>query len=589
MQLVNALNFKNLRGDLFGGLTAAIVALPLALAFGVSSGAGPITGLYGAISVGFFAALFGGTPSQISGPTGPMTVVMTTVFTALIDQNPENGLAMAFTVVMLGGIFQILFGVLRLGQYITLMPYTVISGFMSGIGVIIIILQLGPLLGHDGGGKVVNALQSLPDFIADPNLAAAGLGILTLVIVFGMPRHLNRVIPAPLLALVVCTLLSLLLPENSGLIKIGDIPTGWPKPQLPTFQLAQIKDMLGYGVMLAMLGSIDSLLTSLVADNITRTEHNSDRELIGQGLGNLISGLVGGLPGAGATMRTVVNVNAGGKTPLSGIVHALVLLVILLGAGKLTANIPNAVLAGILIKVGIDIIDWSFLKRAHRVSRRGWAIMYGVLFLTVFVDLITAVAAGAFIANLFTIKRLSDLQAKKVKAISLPDEDMSLSQTEKKLLAEAEGRILLFSLGGPMSFGAAKAISQQLTIVGNYDVLILDLDDVPLLGVTASLAIENIVKEAAGKRREIFIAGASGPVKARLRRLDIFDYLPASNRVPDRLQALQQATAMLKRQHANMPQAAASDVDLNSHSIEAKNIDQARDSAETSGGEPYDT
>ena len=548
MQLVNPLHFRNWRGDLLGGLTAAIVALPLALAFGVSSGAGAITGLYGAICVGLFAALFGGTPSQISGPTGPMTVVIATVFTSLIAKDPDNGLAMAFTVVMLGGVFQILFGILQLGQYITLMPYTVISGFMSGIGVIIILLQLGPLLGHASGAGVVDALRSLPDFIAHPSPAATGLGVLTLVIVFGAPHRLNRVLPAPLLALIFCTLISLLVPENSGLMRIGEIPTGLPSLQLPTFRLAQIKDIAAYGVMLAMLGSIDSLLTSLVADNITRTEHNSDRELIGQGIGNLISGLLGGLPGAGATMRTVVNVNAGGKTPLSGVTHAVILLVILLGAGKLTESIPHAVLAGILIKVGIDIIDWSFLKRAHRVSTRASLIMYGVLFLTVFVDLITAVLAGAFIANLFTIKRLSDLQIKKVKTITLPDDDVSLSQTEKNLLKEAEGRILLFSLGGPMSFGAAKAISQRLSIVGDYDVLILDLNDVPLLGVTASLAIENIVKEASGKHRAIFIAGASGPVKARLQRLNIFDRVPPSHRVPDRLQALRQATELIKVQ-----------------------------------------
>ncbi|WP_424102928.1 SulP family inorganic anion transporter, partial [Moorena producens] len=308
MQLVNPLRFHNLRGDLFGGITAAIVALPLALAFGVSSGAGAITGLYGAIFVGLLAALFGGTPSQISGPTGPMTVVMTTVFTALIAKNPDTGLAIAFTVVMLGGLFQILFGILRLGKYITLMPYTVISGFMSGIGVIIILIEIAPLLGYESSGTVVSSLRDLPNVLANPNPAATGLGILTLVIVFGAPAKLNRVLPSPLLALIVGTLISTYLLPDAGLMLIGDIPTGLPKLHWPAFQLDQIKDMLVYGLMLATLGSIDSLLTSLVADNITRTQHDSDRELIGQGIGNLISGLFGGLPGAGATMRTVINV-----------------------------------------------------------------------------------------------------------------------------------------------------------------------------------------------------------------------------------------------------------------------------------------
>ena len=563
MQLVNSLRFHNLRGDLFGGLTAAIVALPLALAFGVSSGAGAITGLYGAIFVGFLAALFGGTPSQISGPTGPMTVVMTTVFTALVAKNPDTGLAIAFTVVMLGGLFQILFGVLRLGKYITLMPYTVISGFMSGIGAIIILIEIPPLLGYESSGSVINSLRNLPNFLANPNPAATGLGILTLVIVFGAPARLNRVLPSPLLALIVGTLISVYLLPDTDIIRIGDIPTGLPTLHWPAFELDQIKDMVVYGLMLATLGSIDSLLTSLVADNITRTQHDSDRELIGQGIGNLISGLFGGLPGAGATMRTVINVRAGGKTPLSGIIHALILLVIVLGAGKLTESIPHAILAGILIKVGIDIIDWSFLKRAHRISMKATGIMYGVLFLTVFVDLITAVAFGVFVANLLTVKKLTDWQAGEIKATTTPNDEMRLSHEEKQLLLQAHGRILLFSLGGPMSFGAAKSISRRMAIVEKYDVLILDFSDVPILGVTASLAIETMVKDAREKRREVFIVGASGEVQKRLQRLEILENLPLQNRVTNRLNALQQAVNLINRE-----QVSVSEIASNAHQVE---------------------
>ena len=547
MRLINGLNTQNLRGDIFGGVTAAIVALPLALAFGVSSGAGAIAGLYGAIFVGFFAALFGGTPSQISGPTGPMTVVIATVFTATatVAKNPDQGIAMGFTIIMLGGIFQIVFGMLRLGKYITLMPYTVISGFMSGIGAIIIILQIAPFFGHPGGGSVIDSIANLPTILANPNPTATGLGILTLGIVFFWPRKFNSYIPSPLLALIVCTLISVYLLPNSDLNTIGQIPTGLPQFRLPYFELNQIKNMIGYGLTLATLGSIDSLLTSLVADNITRTQHDSDRELIGQGIGNTIAGLFGGLPGAGATMRTVINVNAGGKTPISGIIHAVILLIIVLRAGSFTANIPNAVLAGILIKVGIDIIDWSFLKRAHRISLKAAGLMYAVLFLTVFVDLIVAVAVGVFVANLLTVKSLSDLQIDKVKAITEPTDEMALNSEEKRLLKQARGQILLFRLGGPMSFGAAKAISQQMSIVKNFDILILDLSDVPLLGVTASLAIETMVKEACEKRREVFLVGASGRVKARLRRLQILHLLPPHNRINNRLEALKKASALI--------------------------------------------
>ncbi len=546
MQLVNGLDFKNIRGDVFGGITAAVVALPLALAFGVSSGAGAIAGLYGAVFVGFFAALFGGTPSQISGPTGPMTVVVATVFSGVAAKAPETGVAIAFTVIMLGGIFQILFGVMQLGKYITLMPYTVISGFMSGIGAIIILLQIGPFLGHPASANVIKSVSKIPYFFSHANLAAAGLGILTLAIVFGSPAKLNRLIPSPLLALIVGTLVAVYFLPNSDLRLIGDIPSGLPSLHLPTFNAALFRDILGYGLMLAVLGSIDSLLTSLVADNITRTNHDSDRELIGQGIGNLVSGLFGGLPGAGATMRTVINVKTGGKTPISGMVHALVLLVIVLRAGGLTANIPHAVLAGILIKVGIDIIDWSFLKRAHQISLKATGIMYIVLFLTIFVDLITAVAVGVFLANLLTVKNLTDLQSSRVKAIINPDEENALTTEEKYILKQAKGKILLFSLSGPMSFGAAKTISQRMGIVRNYDVLILDLTDVPLIGVTASLAIENMVKDACAKNHQVFLVSNTKEVRERLQKMKLFRFLTPGHQFSDRFSALQEAFTYIK-------------------------------------------
>ena len=543
----HGLHFRNLRGDFFGGITAAIVALPLALAFGVSSGAGATAGLYGAIFVGLFAALFGGTPSQISGPTGPMTVVMATIFTSLIAKYPETGLAMAFTVVMLGGLFQILLGVFKLGKYITLMPYTVISGFMSGIGVIIILLQIGPLLGKEPSAGVLDSLLNLPTILANINYTAAGLGILTLIIVFASPAKLNRILPAPLLALIVCTLLSIFvfpgIPEEQ---RIGAIKAGIPQLQWPFLTITALKEMVGYGIMLAALGAIDSLLTSLVADNITRTQHNSDRELIGQGIGNLISGLFGGLPGAGATMRTVINVQAGGRTPLSGLIHALVLLIIVLQASALTEPIPHAVLAGILIKVGIDIIDWSFLKRAHLISLKGAGLMYLVLFLTVFVDLITAVAVGAFIANLLTVKNLTDLQVDDMQTISSPTENTQLSSIEQDLLGKAKGHVLLFCLGGPMSFGAAKSISQRMKIVEKYEILILDFSDVPRVGVTAALAIENMLKDAIIKGNSVFLVGGSEQVKKRLQRLEIIRKLPERYWVTDRIQALEQSLELIQ-------------------------------------------
>ena len=542
MQLTNRIHFNNLRGDLFGGLTAAIISLPLALAFGVASGAGAVAGLYGAVCVGFFAALFGGTPTLISEPTGSMTVVMTAIVATMTARNPENGLAMAFTVVMLAGIFQILFGMFKLGKYITLMPYSVISGFMSGIGVILIILQIAPFVGQPSPkGGVLATVQNLPQLLSNIDPAEAALGALTLAIIFLMPSKLKRFVPPQLVALIAGTAVSLVFFSGSDIRRIGEIPVGLPQLQLPVFSADQVTTMFLDGAVLGMLGCIDTLLTAVIADSITRTQHKSDKELIGQGIANLVSGLCGGLPGAGATMGTVVNIQTGATTALSGLTRAIILLVVVLGAANLTQPIPMAVLAGIALKVGIDILDWSFLKRAHKVSLKGTLIMYGVLLLTVFVDLIVAVGVGVFIANILTIERLSSLQSQKVKTVSDADDEIVLSQEEKQLLDLANNRVLLFYLSGPMMFGVSKAIAREHTAMKDHDVLILDLSDVPLLGVTASLAIENAIKDAVESGRHVFIVGAAGKIKQRLEKLGILSLLPSENLMLERVEALRRA------------------------------------------------
>lgn len=547
MEITNRIHFDNLRGDIFGGLTAAIVSLPLALAFGVASGAGAISGLYGAVCVGFFAALFGGTPTLISEPTGPMTVVMTAIVASLTAKNPELGLPMAFTVVMLAGIFQILFGIFKMGKYITLMPYSVISGFMSGIGVILIILQIPPFLGQAAPkGGVLGTVQKIPELLSNINPPEAILGAITLAIIFLMPSKFKRFVPPQLLALVIGTLISLFFFQGAEIRRIGDIPVGLPTLQMPTFSAAQMITMLVDGAVLGMLGCIDTLLTAVIADSLTRTEHKSNKELIGQGIGNLVSGICGGLPGAGATMGTVVNIQTGATTALSGITRALILLVVVLWAAGLTKSIPMAVLAGIALKVGIDILDWSFLKRSHKISLKGTLIMYGVLLLTVFVDLIVAVGVGVFIANILTIDRLSELQAQEVKTITDNDDEILLSPEEKRLLNQANGRIILFYLSGPMIFGVSKAIAREHTAMKEADVLIVDLSDVPLLGVTASLAIENAIKDAIDKGLQVFIVGATSKIQHRLERLGILAQIPPDHVLMDRTIALQQAVTFVK-------------------------------------------
>jgi SulP family sulfate permease len=549
MKVLNDINLGNLRGDLFGGVTAAVVALPMALAFGVASGAGAEAGLWGAILIGLFAALFGGTPTLISEPTGPMTVVFAAVVTNLMATHPDQGLAMAFTVVVMAGILQILFGMMRLGKYVTLMPHTVISGFMTGIGFILMILQLGPLLGQvTPPGGVVGTLQQLPALLGAIRPAEAALGVVTLAILFLTPAGFKRVVPPQLVALVVGTVVSLTLLDGADIRRIGEIPTGLPDLQLPTFSASEWETMFINAAVLGMLGCIDALLTSVIADNLTRSRHNSDKELVGQGIGNVVSGLFGGLPGAGATMGTVVNIQAGGRTALSGIVRVTVLLMVVLGAAGLTATIPLAVLAGIAIHVGFNIVDWNFLGRAHRISPKGALIMYAVILLTVFEDLIVAVGVGLFVANIITIRRLSELLAEDIRVVRDPDDEgAGFSERERELLREANGRVLVVQLGGPLPFGAAKAISDLRLEQATDRVLVVDLADATYVGVSAGLALERAVGEAVDAGIDVYLSGATGQVRDRLRTLGLEDRLPEAHVFADRAEAIARATATAGR------------------------------------------
>ena len=562
-RLINGLDFKHLKGDLYGGLTAAVVALPLAMGMGVTSGAGPIAGIYGAIFVGLFAALFGGTPAQVSGPTGPMTVVMAVVFThytGMFPDDPARGAAIAFTVVMLGGAFQILFGLLKLGRFISLIPHPVVSGFMTGIGVIIILLQLQPLIGQPALSKPMNALLAFPQSLQHVVPTALFLALMTLAVVFLLPPRINRILPAPLLALIggavglylygggqieTLQLGDKLRYLMAGAPIIGDIPAGFPDPILPVFQMDLLVDMVKSGLVLAALGSIDSLLTSLVADNITRTYHKPNRELIGQGIGNMAAGLFGGLPGAGATMRTVVNVRAGGRTPISGALHALVLLAIVLGLGSLALYIPKAVLAGILVKVGVDIIDWEYLRQLPRAPRSGVLIMLTVFGLTVFVDLIMAVAIGMVMAAFVFMQRMTDLQLQAMHIIRHPDDAEDLSPRERDLLEQSRGRVLLYRLSGPRSFTSAKHMVQKLSEFTDYDALILDMHEVTAIDYSSSRAIDEILEGMKLSDRHAFITGASGEVDHLLDQLKAKRHLLDGHQFDDREQALETALTLI--------------------------------------------
>ncbi|WP_207890633.1 SulP family inorganic anion transporter [Vibrio sinensis] len=538
----------NFKGDLFGGVTTAIISLPLALAFGVASGAGAEAGLWGAIMVGLFAALFGGSSTLISEPTGPMTVIMTAVLTSMMAKYPETGMAMTFTVVMMAGAFQVLLGTLKLGKYVTLMPYSVISGFMSGIGVILIILQLSPLLGHAApSGGVMGTLSSLPELITNVRFSELFLGLLTLGILFFFPKQYRKYIPAQLVALIAVTLLSVILFDTDSIRRIGEIPAGLPSLVIPHINGEMFTTMVIDALVLGTLGCIDTLLTAVIGDSLTRKEHDSDKELRGQGLANMISGLFGALPGAGATMGTVTNIQVGARSPLSGVIRALMLALVVLVAGGLTEPIPMAVLAGIAVYVGFNILDWSFIQRAHKVSVQGMAIMYGVMLLTVFVDLIAAVGLGVFISNIIIIERLSREQARQVKAISDADEDdVPLSDTERALLDQANDKVLFFYLSGPMIFSVSKAISRQHSSISDYEAMILDLTDVPMIDVTVGLALENAIKDALDAQCEVYLLCPNERTKEQLEKFHVLDLVPDSNTYQLRIDALEAAVSYVE-------------------------------------------
>ena len=522
---------NNIKGDLFGGITAGIVALPLALAFGIqafggvndpsAASMGALAGIVGATMLGFFAALLGGTHSQISGPTGPMTVVTATLIGG-VWASPGGSLADVLISMSLAGLFcglfQILFGIIKLGKYIRYIPYPVLSGFMSGIGVIIILQQLYPLVGLKGSGTMVDLLMGIPHAVSQGiSITALLLGLGTIAIIYLLPL-LTKKIPATLVALVVMTVVSLFC-HLDGRYIIGDIPSGLPMPffakagldMASVDWLAVLKAAVIPGLTLAGLGSIDTLLTSVVADNITKTKHNSNKELIGQGIGNAVAGLFCGLPGAGATMRTVVNVKSGGRTQLSGMVHALLLLAVLLGLGGLVKYVPLSVLAGILITVGWGIIDFKGFKDLLRIPKADAVVLIVVFLVTVFVDLLTAVGIGMVIACVLFMKRASDLVEggysssamtsadvrKGLPDPGLPNFDKSLPWgDEGGITDEMRRHIYIQRLNGPIFFGTINKFKEVMEDVpSDAKVVIIRMKLVSFMDQSGLYAMETAIKD----------------------------------------------------------------------------------------------
>ena len=515
-------DLQTFRGDVFGGITAAVVGLPVALAFGVASGLGALAGIYGAIAVGFFAAVFGGTRSQISGPTGPMSVAMAVIVTS----NADN-LAEAFTIVTMAGLIQVLLGVMRIGRFVAFTPYSVISGFMSGIGIIIILIHTLPFLGSAiVTGGPLGAVRAWPDAINDVNFSALSIAAVTLAVGVVWPSRLRKFLPSTLAALIVGTLLGVLWLSNTPVI--GEVPIGLPDVQLPDLSLSALAGAVQPALTIALLGSIDSLLTSLIADSMTRTRHKPNRELVGQGIGNLAAGLIGGLPGAGATMGTVVNIRAGGRTQVSGVLRTAILLALVLGLGKYVETIPHAVLAGILMKVGWDIIDWRFLTRIHRVQREHLLVMLITLGLTVFLDLVTAVAIGLIAAGMASARQFERLELDSVVSVPLLDRNFLGSQEDADEVDSFSARVGLVALRGSFTVASSNKLIDTISVdIRDHEVVILDFSGTVYMDDSAALVVEQLIDSAIAEDTQCIVMGLSGSPAATLKTLNVLRRVPA--------------------------------------------------------------
>ncbi len=593
--------FSNIKGDAFGGITAGIVALPLALAFGVSSGLGPSAGLYGAIFISFFAALFGGTNTQISGPTAPMTAVSMVIIAGIIaanDGSVEKALPAILTVFLLAGLMQIGLGLIGLGKYIRYIPYPVVSGFMTAIGVIILITQILPSVGYypkedaafveqykaqaeevilenilkEEAGEgilvlenfketisraekitpdnilkesqtlaakeasgVLGTIKVLPRAIKNINWLEVLLALGTIFIIYGFKR-ITKKIPSTLVALVVMSAVAIL--GGLDYRPIPQIPEGLPefKAEIFTnFSLGSIQPYIFTALALSLLGAIDSLLTSIVADNMTKTKHKPNKELIGQGIGNSIASLFGGIPGAGATIRTVVNINSGGKTKLSGMIAGILLFVILLAIAPLASKIPAAVLAGILITVGIGVMDYKGLRAIPSLPRdikvgpfklsSEVLIMLVVLILSSFWDLVYAVGIGLVIASLMFMKKIGDLTAERSDVKSLKEEAWA---DEIDFPVNLKEEVFIKHLKGPLFFGSTsdfQALALQIPVTAKT--VIMRLGRMQYMDQSGLYAMEDMLQDLKKNGIEVLFTGLLQQPRYMMERIDIIpDFIP---------------------------------------------------------------
>jgi SulP family sulfate permease len=504
-----------------GGLTAAIVALPLALAFAVASGVDPKAGLYAAIVAGIIASLFGGSPVQITGPTGAMAVI-------LVGLVSQYGIEKIWIAGILAGLMQIALGLLKMGKLITFFPYPVIIGFTNGIAVIIFTGQLGAFLGvqADAGHGFLPMMQGLAGMLHQVNPAAMALAALVIVTMFVWPRF-NATIPGSLVGLIAATVAASFL--QLDVPRIGTIPQSLPLPQLPEFDLAIAKDLIKPAIALAALGSIESLLSAVVADGMTGQKHKPNQELIGQGLANVAVPFFGGIPVTGAIARTAVNIRSGGRTPLSGVVHGIVLAVIVLAFAPLAAKIPLAALAGILMVTAYRMLEWHQVKLMAHSTKSDFFVLLLTWGVTVFFDLILAVEVGLIAAAALFLRRMTDLHL-----IKMPSE---------KILPPGDPTIIppdmaVYQIAGPLFFGAATEFADTLKEHNKIRVLLLRMRAVPNIDATAAVSLEEIVVTLNKRGIRVVLSGLDPQVTAVLDRMGILAKIGPENLFDNSLDAI---------------------------------------------------
>ena len=517
-----------LRGDLLGGVTAAFVALPLALAYGVASGMGAAAGLYGAIAVGFFAAFFGGTPTQISGPTAPMAIVVAAVIAIHAESLPE-----ALAVIVMGGLMQALLGVFKLGRYVAYTPYVVVSGFMSGIGVLVIAIQVLPFLGSDPvPGGAVGMVRGLSAAVGEVNWSAVAVGCVTLAFSVFWPRRWARYLPGTLAGLIPGTLLGALWLNDAPVV--GEIPAGLPALELEMPSLDFLARAVEPALVLALIGSVVSLLTSLVADSLTRTSHDPDRELIGQGVGNMAAGVVGGLPGGGTPVYTVPNIRAGGTTRAAGATFSVFLLALLLGLGPYVESIPLAALAAVLIKVGWDLVDWHLLTRLHRLRRDHAVAMVTTLALAVFVDLVVAVAAGLVISALTRAEQLERTEHDSVVSVPLLDQVFLYDGEEAEDSDPFSARVGMVALRGSLTVTSSRSLVRTISMdLAEHELVVFDFSDATYIDDSAAMLVKQLIEIATDEKTPAIAMGPVGEVARTLSALDVLGGVPKERIVKD--------------------------------------------------------